>query len=64
MTTRIQPIRSVIIARVKNSKRARKAIADYAAIHGEAIDPNNWKEVLAFLMKLFETLLPLILKFI
>lgn len=61
---KIQPIRNIIIARVKASPKARKAIADYAKIRGRSIDPDNWQALLAFLKELFEQLLPLILKFI
>ena len=61
---RLQPLRSIIIERIKNSPRARQFIADYAKAHGKSIDPENWKELLAFLKTVLETILPLILKFI
>lgn len=61
---KVQPVRAIIIARIKKSPRARKAVAQFAEIHGERIDPENWKALLAFIEKLFEQLLPLILRLI
>lgn len=61
---KIQPIRNVILERIKNSPRARQAIADIAKSHGKSIDPENWKALLEFLKTVFEQILPIILKFI
>lgn len=59
-----QPLRTVIINRIRNSPKARKAIADIARSQGKSIDPENWKALLAFLESVFTQILPLILKFI
>lgn len=59
-----QPIRTLLLERIKNSPKARKAIAEYAKAHGKSIDPENWAALLAFLKTVLEQILPLILKFI
>lgn len=61
---KIQPIRNIIIERIKDNPKARAAIAKIAEAHGRSIDPNNWKELLAFIKEMLTTLLPFILQFI